>query len=52
MILSFKELLRHLIKSRVSGGRHSTPTKIGFNLSKKMSIKILSMLRQKLGLWL
>ena len=52
MLLSFKELLSCSIKPGLSGGQYSTPTKTGFELGKKMFIKMLSMLGQKLGLWL
>ena len=31
----------------LSGGQYNTPVKIGFDLGKKMSIKMISMLEQK-----
>ena len=40
-LLSFKELFRCSVKQDLSGGLYSTPTKIGFDLDKKMFIKML-----------
>ena len=37
-------------KISLSGARYSTPAKIGIYSDKKISIKMLSMLGQKLGL--
>ena len=50
MLLSSEELSRYSINSGFLDGRHHTPIKIGFDLGKKMSIKILSMLRKALSL--
>lgn len=52
MLLSFEELSKYSVNSGFLGGRHHTPIKIGFDLGKKMSIKIFSMLQKTLSLWL
>ena len=50
MLIYFKELSRYSLNSDFSDGRYNTPKRIGLDLGKKVSIRMLSILQLKLGL--
>ena len=50
MLIYFKELSRYSLNSGFSDGQYNTLKRIGLDLGKKVSIKILSILQLKLGL--